>query len=196
MKKLFLLLLMVLILSFSIFADYNTSTIELGSSFAFGKDIDGFVKGITLESKTLFYSDNGFGLGTALSANAPIVQFKAGKAIESNNPITLGFALYPSYNFILSNSFSIATNIGAELAVGRKRITSFEFSTYMVNIIGDISFSYHFTEVSSIRLGVKGQLPVWGRFVVRTLGTNTYTDSPINIGNYVITPYIGYSFNF
>ena len=51
MKKLFLLLLMVLILSFSIFADYNTSTIELGSSFAFGKDIDGFVEGITLSLK-------------------------------------------------------------------------------------------------------------------------------------------------
>ena len=196
MKKLFLLLLMVLILSFSIFADYNTSTIELGSSFAFGKDIDGFVEGITLESKTLFYSDNGFGLGTSLSANAPLLHFKNGTAVEDKSPFTLGFAIYPTYKFNLSNSFSIATNIGAELAVGRMKKYSTEMTTYMVNVIGDISFSYHFTEVSSIRLGVKGQLPVWGRFVERTLGTNTYTDSPINIGNYVITPYIGYSFNF
>lgn len=196
MKKLFLLLLMVLILSFSIFADYNTSTIELGSSFAFGKDIDGFVEGITLESKTLFYSDNGFGLGTSLSANAPLLHFKNGTAVEDKSPFTLGFAIYPTYKFNLSNSFSIATNIGAELAVGRMKKYSTEMTTYMVNVIGDISFSYHFTEVSSIRLGVKGQLPVWGRFVVRPLGTKTYSDYPINIGNYVITPYIGYSFNF
>ena len=99
MKKLFLLLLMVLILSFSIFADYNTSTIELGSSFAFGKDIDGFVEGITLESKTLFYSDNGFGLGTSLSANAPLLHFKNGTAVEDKSPFTLGFAIYPTYKF-------------------------------------------------------------------------------------------------
>ena len=66
----------------------------------------------------------------------------------------------------------------------------------MLNVIGDISLSYNFSEVSSIRLGVKGQLPVWGRFTVKTLASNTYKDSPITIGNYVITPYIGYSFTY
>lgn len=196
MKKLFLLLVMVLILSLSVFAESNISTLDLGSSLAFGKNIEGFTGGLSLESKTIFYSDNGFGIGSSLSAEVPLFQFTNGKAIENNNPLSLGFSLFLSYKFDLSHSFSIATNLGAELAVGRKKITFFEFSTYMLNVIGDISLSYNFSEVSSIRLGVKGQLPVWGRFTVKTLASNTYKDSSITIGNYVITPYIGYSFTY
>ena len=51
MKKIFLLLVMVLILSLSVFAESNISTLDLGSSLAFGKNIEGFTGGLSLESK-------------------------------------------------------------------------------------------------------------------------------------------------
>ena len=196
MKKAILILLVALVSILSIYADSTVSTLDAGSSFAFGKDISGFTGGIFAESKTIYYLDGGFGIGSALSAEFPLYQYVDGNTRENNNPIAMGFGLFASYKLDLTSILSIAANAGAEFTAGRKKSSFTEIGAYDARIIGDLSMSFSLSQSSSLRIGAKAQLPFWGRVTVKTFSSSTYQDTPISFGNYIITPYIGYSYSY
>ncbi|MGN0905905.1 MAG: hypothetical protein ACI4NM_02050 [Bullifex sp.] len=194
MKKTFLVLLMVMVLACSVFADSYITTLDVGHSFALGKKIQGFDGGISFESKTISYIDGGFGIGSVLSAQAPLYQFKDGKVNETQNPITMGFGLFMSYKLDLTSNLSLAANAGAELSYARNKISYLEQQMFYVSAIADLSCMYSFGEVSALRFGVKGQLPFWGKGTVKLFESSTSSDVKLAFGDYyTITPYIGYS---
>lgn len=195
MKKAFLVLLMVMVLACSVFADSFITTLDVGHSFAMGKKVQGYEGGLSLESKTIAYMDGGFGLGSVLSAQAPLYQFKDGKASETQNPITMGFGLFGAYRLDLTSSLSLSVNAGAELSYARNKVSVIEQQVFYVSAIADVSCMYSFGEVSGFRFGVKGQLPFWGMGSVKIFGNNpSSNDIKLGLGDYyTITPYIGYS---
>ena len=160
-----------------------------------GKKVQGYEGGLSLESKTIAYMDGGFGLGSVLSAQAPLYQFKDGKASETQNPITMGFGLFGAYRLDLTSSLSLSVNAGAELSYARNKVSVIEQQVFYVSAIADVSCMYSFGEVSGFRFGVKGQLPLWGIGSVKIFGNNpSSNDIKLGLGDYyTITPYIGYS---
>ena len=194
MKKAFFVLLMVLVLACSVFADSFITTLDVGHSFALGNKIQGYEGGLALESKTIAYMDGGFGIGSVLSAQAPIYQFYNGKVQETRNPITMGFGLFAAYKLDLTSRLSLSVNAGAELSYARNKESVIEQQMFYVSGIADVSCMYSFGEVSAFRFGVKGLLPFWGMGSMRLWGETTSSDIKLGLGDYyTITPYIGYS---
>ena len=195
MKKTFFVLLMVLVLAGSVFADSFVTTLDVGHSFAMGKKVQGYEGGLSLESKTIAYMDGGFGIGSVLSAQAPLYQLYDGKVQETRNPITMGFGLFAAYRLDLTSNLSLSANAGAELSYARNKVSVFEQQMFYVSGIADLSFMYSFGEVSGFRFGVKGQLPLWGIGSVKIFGNDpSSNDIKLGLGDYyTITPYVGYS---
>lgn len=194
MKKTFFVLLMVLVLAGSVFADSFVTTLDIGHSFTMGKKVPGYDGSLSLESKTIAYMDGGFGIGSLLSADAPLYHFYGGKVQETTSPITMGFGLFAAYKLDLTSNLSLSANAGAELSYARNKIGVIEQQMFYVSGIADLSFMYSFGEVSGFRFGVKGMIPFWGMGSMRLWGDTTSNDVKLGFGDYyTITPYIGYS---
>lgn len=186
---------MVLVLAGSVFADSFVTTLDVGHSFAMGKKVQGYEGGLSLESKTIAYMDGGFGIGSVLSAQAPLYQLYDGKVQETRNPITMGFGLFAAYKLDLTSNLSLSANAGAELSYARNKVSVIEQQMFYVSGIADVSCMYSFGEVSGFRFGVKGQLPLWGIGSVKIFGNDpSSNDIKLGLGDYyTITPYVGYS---
>ena len=194
MKKTFFVLLMVLVLAGSVFADSFVTTLDVGHSFTMGKKVQGYDGSLSLESKTIAYMDGGFGIGSLLSAEAPLYHFYGGKVQETYSSITMGFGLFAAYKLDLTSNLSLSANAGAELSYARNKIDLIEQQMFYVSGIADLSFMYSFGEVSGFRFGVKGMIPFWGMGSFRLFGQTTSSDVKLGFGDYyTITPYVGYS---
>ena len=195
MKKTFFVLLMVLVLAGSVFADSFVTTLDVGHSFTMGKKVQGYDGSLSLESKTIAYMDGGFGIGSLLSAEAPLYHFYGGKVQETSSSITMGFGLFAAYKLDLTSNLSLSANAGAELSYARNKVSVIEQQMFYVSGIADVSCMYSFGEVSGFRFGVKGQLPLWGMGSVKIFGNDPSSkDIKLGLGDYyTITPYIGYS---
>ena len=194
MKKTFFVLLMVLVLAGSVFADSFVTTLDVGHSFTMGKKVQGYDGSLSLESKTIAYMDGGFGIGSLLSAEAPLYHFYGGKVQETSSSITMGFGLFAAYKVDLTSNLSLSANAGAELSYARNKIDLIEQQMFYVSGIADLSFMYSFGEVSGFRFGVKGMIPFWGMGSFRLFGQTTSSDVKLGFGDYyTITPYVGYS---
>ena len=199
MKKTFFVLLMVLVLAGSVFADSFVTTLDVGHSFAMGKKVQGYEGGLSLESKTIAYMDGGFGIGSVLSAQAPLYQLYDGKVQETRNPITMGFGLFAAYKVDLTSNLSLSANAGAELSYTRHKISLIEQQVFYVSGIADLSLMYSFGEMSGFRFGVKGMIPFWGwgMTTMSMFGINGSGETKFGFGDYyTITPYVGYSFMY
>lgn len=198
MKKLVIVLLIALVFTGSVFAEDYSTTLDIGHSFALLKDIKGFEGGLLFESKTTYYLDGGFGIGSLLSVEAPIYNYNNGKAIESKNPILMGFGLFASYKLNITSNLSLAANAGIEVTAGKNKPNTIQELTYIdVRAIADLSCSYSFGEMSAFRLGVKGQAPFWGSMTIKTLNKTTSSNTSIDFGSYfIVTPYVGYCISY
>lgn len=198
MKKIVIVLLIALVFTGSVFAEDFSTTLDIGHSFALLKDVKGFEGGLLLESKTIYYFDSGFGIGSLLSVEAPIYNYNNGKAIESKNPIGFGFGLFASYKLNMTSNLSLAANAGIEVTAGKNKLMTGVKQTYIdVRAIADLSCSYSFGKMSAFRLGVKGQAPFWGSMTIKKGNQTATSNTSIDFGSYfIVTPYVGYCISY